>query len=111
MDMANEEVYADKVEELKKEIAELREQLKQYTEAADVEERDSLRELKRKLGWKSGDLMHELTPIIEKYKESGREAVYKVEDKIIEKPLQSLVFALVGGIVLGKLLGRCGCRR
>lgn len=60
--------------------------------------------MKKELRRKTDDLVEELAPVIEKYKNSGKEAVAKVEDTISEKPLTSLLLAFTAGIIIGKLL-------
>lgn len=88
-------------------FVELQEELQEIKEAAAETMADSnckLHKLKDELHGKTRELIDEITPILEKYRDSGKEVVYKVEDKIIEKPLPALMIAFAAGLVIGKLL-------
>lgn len=102
----------EEIETLKRELNEMKESVQEYAEDALSEGGRKFRGFKKELRGKTENLLDEITPIIEKYRDSGKEIVYKVEDKIIEKPVTSLLLAFVAGLAVGKLLdsGRRCCR-
>lgn len=102
--MAKEDMNGENIEVLNENIEEAGEDILDYVGESARETECGFRRMKRELRRKTDDLVEELTPIIEKYKNSGKEAVAKVEDTIAEKPITSLLLAFTAGIIIGKLL-------
>jgi ElaB/YqjD/DUF883 family membrane-anchored ribosome-binding protein len=105
------------VESLKKDMAALREDLKGLTralvehgktEAGGARDNlvDRLREEVDKAGETKDRLVSELNKELESAREQGEKAVQSVERQIQERPLISLLVALLLGLVFGKLLDR-----
>lgn len=102
--MMKEDMNGENLEVLSENLEELKEDVLDYADESIRDSECRFRQMKRELRRKTDDLAEELAPIIEKYKSSGREAVAKVEDKIAEKPITSLLLAFTAGIIIGKLL-------
>lgn len=102
--MATEDMNGENLEAIEENLEELKEDVLDYAGESARESECRFRHMKKELRRKTDDLVEELAPIIEKYKNSGKEAVAKVEDTIAEKPLTSLLLAFTAGIIIGKLL-------
>lgn len=102
--MAKEDMNGENLEVLSESLEEMKEDILDYAGESARESECRFRQMKRELRRKTDDLVEELTPIIAKYKNSGKEAVAKVEDTIAEKPITSLLLAFTAGIIIGKLL-------
>jgi ElaB/YqjD/DUF883 family membrane-anchored ribosome-binding protein len=87
------------VESLKKDMAALREDLKGLTRAL-------VEHGKTEAGETKDRLVSELNKELESAREQGEKAVQSVERQIQERPLISLLVALLLGLVFGKLLDR-----
>lgn len=104
--MAKNEKELENMKKLQREIDELKDNMKEYAEDLSEDGKKAFRELQKKLREKHEELMERYSPVLEKYKDSGREMVRNVEEKIAERPLAALLLAFGAGIVIGKL-----CRR
>lgn len=102
--MAKEEMNIGKLDGFQEELNEIKEDAMDYAEEAAEEGRCKFRKLKKDLSGKTDELIDDITSVLEKYKDSGREVVHKVEDKIIEKPITSLLIALAAGLIIGRIL-------
>lgn len=104
--MAVDESVMPSAEKLKDEIEELKEMVKECGGETAEEAMHSLSKLHRHLLDRTDKMMHMYAPILEKYRDSGKEMVREVEARVAEKPLTSLLFAFGAGVLIGKL-----CRR
>lgn len=102
--MTDDQRIKQDLEELQQEFDELKQLAGEYSEAAADEVDGKIRQAKKKIRRRSEELMDELAPIIEKYQDTGRVAVRRVEDKVIDNPLLALAVAFGAGLVIGKLL-------
>lgn len=102
--MAKEDMDGEGLEALSENLEEMKEDILDYVGESARESECGFRQMKRELRRKTDGLVEELAPIIDKYKNSGKEAVAKVEDTIAEKPITSLLLAFTAGIIIGKLL-------
>lgn len=102
--MTKEDMDRENLDGLQEELNEVKETAMDYAGDTMEEGKCKFRKLKKELGGKTDDLIDEVTSILEKYKDSGKEVVHKVENKIIEKPIASLLIALAAGLVIGRIL-------
>lgn len=97
------EAKAASADKLKEELEELKEMVKECGgETAEVS-MHALSRLHQHLLDKTGRIMDTYAPVLEKYKDSGKEIVRGVEAKVAEKPLTALLFAFGAGVLIGKM--------
>lgn len=87
------------IENLKDNVAKLREDLKQVTQTL-LEKGKSETEVAK------DRLIEELKSELDVAKAKGKETVESVESQIKEKPFMSLLIAFIVGLVLGKMFDR-----
>lgn len=87
------------VETLKEDISKLREDLSGIAEALLERGRSETEAAK-------GRISEGLRDEFQAAREKGKESVESIEDRIREKPLQSLLIAFVVGLFLGKIFDR-----
>lgn len=104
--MAMDENVMPSADQLKEEIEELKDMVKACGGETAEEAMHSLSKLHQHLLDKTGKIMHSYAPVLEKYRDSGKEMVREVEAKVAEKPLTALLVAFGAGVLIGKL-----CRR
>jgi len=102
--MTEDQKIKQDIEELQEEFQELKELAGEYTEEVVEEGKGRMRKAKRRISKRSEDLLDELMPILERYQDSGREVVERVEHKVTDNPLLSLAVAFGAGMLIGKLL-------
>lgn len=102
-----EDTNMETVSKLHKDIEALTEKCKELGEDATDEGKRTMRKLQNQLYAKTDELMEAYAPIIQKYKDSGKEMVRNVEAKVAEKPLPALLVAFGAGLVIGCI---CRCR-
>lgn len=93
----------ENIDKLQEEIDELKDSMKKYAEDLTDEGKHKLSRLHEQLHRKHEELIEHYGPIFEKYRESGKEMVHHVEEKVAEKPLTALLLAFGAGIVIGSL--------
>lgn len=96
----------ERLDETQEGLEELKGQAQEYAEDAAREGKRKLHKLQHDIQAKSEEVMKEITPVLEKYKDSGKCLVHKVEAKIVEKPLHSIMVAFGIGLIIGKLCDR-----
>lgn len=102
-----EETNMEEVSKLHEEIEELKEKFEELDGDTTDEGRRTMCRLQKQLYAKTVELMDAYAPMLQKYKDSGKEIVRSVETKVAEKPLPSLLVAFGAGLVIGCL---CRCR-
>lgn len=96
----------ENIDRLHGEIEELKDSMREYAEDLTEEGKNKLCRLHEQLRKKHEELIEHYGPVFKKYRESGKEMVHNVEEKVAEKPLTALLLAFGAGIVIGSL-----CRR
>lgn len=102
-----EETNMQNVCKLQEDIEEIKEQFKELGEDTTDEGKHAMHKLHKQLHAKTEELMAAYAPIMQKYKDSGKEMIHNAETKIAEKPLQALLLAFGAGLVIGCM---CRCR-
>lgn len=100
-----EETNMENVSKLHDDIEELKEKFQELGEDTTDEGKRTMRRLHKQLHAKADELMEAYAPMLQTYKDSGKEMVRTVETKVAEKPLPALLLAFGAGLVIG-----CICR-
>lgn len=96
----------ENINKLQEEIDDLKDSIQEYAEDLTEEGKDKLCRLHEQLHRRHEELIDRYGPVFERYRESGREIVHNVEERVAEKPLAALLLAFGAGLVIGSL-----CRR
>jgi ElaB/YqjD/DUF883 family membrane-anchored ribosome-binding protein len=89
---------------LKADVAKLRSDLSSTTQKLIDIGKDQSGEAKEIAKLEAAKLLNELEGAVEESKQKGRRALVSVEEKMIQKPLLSLLIAFIVGLLLGKVI-------
>lgn len=95
---------SDEFDTLKSDVAKLRSDLSTTTKKLIDVGKDQTGEAKEIAKIEAAKLLSELEDAVDESKQKGKRALESVEDKIIEKPLLSLLVAFVIGLLIGKVV-------
>jgi ElaB/YqjD/DUF883 family membrane-anchored ribosome-binding protein len=95
---------SEDIERIKADVAKLRSDLSSTTKKLVEIGKEETGEAKEKAKMEAAMLLNELHSAFEESKKNGKRSIKKVENKVVDRPFLSLLFAFMGGLIFCKVL-------
>ena len=95
---------SEDIERIKADVAKLRSDLSSTTKKLVEIGKEETGETQEKAKMEATKLLNELYSAFEESKKNGKRSIKKVENKVVDRPFLSLLFAFMGGLIFCKVL-------